>query len=689
MAIDRIMFRGARPLRKDDREHLVGRTRDLNELCNRCESYDVVQITAPSGVGKTSFVTAGGRQALEARGFFVPPMKPWPSWLGDRRLRNLDVSAEDYAHVLYRLLIGAPDDALERDERHIADVVESVAGERKMVVMLDQMEELLRFQEDVGNALLNIAGEAAKESSVPHVVIARSEYRHRLQPVERHGAKVWDLKLNEITSSSAIGQIITQPVRAAGAQIDDDAVETIRSWWRNARDNTVRSLGSSADPLGAVGLLHLQALLWSFEQWALQSQEFDTISLDALTAFAASRGVTLEPGSAASGRAGASLMAGAISNYVEDRIGRATVRPTVKRDDSEHELEWRNGPRVMLARVAPGLSSGGYKVPQALSSLVPLALSEELTQRGARNLADVIRARGDIRALAPDTRLEGAGLAAGWDKARLLVEMVDSLESILQALSDEEANLLRKFNVTDEPVYELVHDGVGPALTNWSLNFLDSPISAIGVIAAQRGGAFLHSLDPSTFLDEDGVVAPHWGAVAVDAAADGSCIATLDDVQWSSNIIAAAGDSALALSDLCFRNGDFTGAAFVGCSLTNVSFERCGFKGTAMLGCALNGVTFEPAADSGEDLNLLTIKNPAATSSVRFVGLADTRGLFLEDLAGGEWVLDGCRLSHLVVTANAAVVLKLRGTSVKHMTVVGPVTVDADADSEQENFSDT
>lgn len=681
MAIDRITFRGARPLRKDDREHLVGRKRDLNELCNRCESYDIVQITAPSGVGKTSFVVAGGIQEVEARDFYVPPIRQWSDWLAHPGLRERGGDASEYAEVLYRLMIGVEDENLDpRDGRHIADVVEAVAGDRRMVVVIDQMEELLRFQESVGNALLRLAGQAARDANVPHVVIARSEYRERLEPVEVRGATVWNLRLREITSPKAIEQIIRGPVDTAKVEIADEAVRKFRSWWEAARDAPVRNPGLGADPLGTVGLLHLQSLLWSFEQWAVEDPEHTAITVPALDAFAADRA---EAGrfDASDERAGAALIEDAISSYVEDCIAKATERAVVRDDDeSERELTWRNGPRVMLARVAPALSSGGYKVPQALSSLIPLALGDELTQPVAQDLADAVRARRDIAEYAQTTDVRGAGIGAGWPKERLLPELVDSLKSILQALSSEDANILRQFNVTDEPVYELVHDGVGRALTRWSREFLARPISSVGVIAARPGGAFNHSLSPATFLNDDGEVEPHWGAVEV-VEVDGSRMAVLKDVRWDANAVIALRDGVLAMRDVHFKRCDCTGAAFVGCEFENVTFEQCVFKGAVMIACKFNSVSFMPASDAGDDLNLLTIKNPVGHASVLFDGLAGTRGLFLEGLSGGTWTIRNSKLSHLVASGRDDMVetmLRLEGTLAEHVTIEGGVRIDDD-----------
>ena len=679
MGIVDIDWRGPRPLQPGD--ELIGRRRERQELRSRCETYDVVQVTAPSGVGKTSFVSAGGIPALKEAGYHVPPLRSWSELHAHRALSG-EESAERYAQILYRLILGLDGKWLDPETSTLTDAVAEAAAGGQMVVVIDQTEELLRYQGAVGRALLRIAGEAALASHVPHVVIARSEYREGLRPVEVRGAKVWNLFLDEITSEKALAEIVAKPAREAGVDFHEDAIAQVIQWWSTAKAANISTHGSGSELVGGVGLLHLQSLLWSLKAWATGNDLPDAIMIGDLQRFAQTRadarGFSLEDGELV----GARLIEDAIVSYVQEQIEQATIHPTVTRDGTERALRWNNGPRLLLARFAPALSSGGYKVAQALTSLVPLAFGEELTQQPARELAELIRRGGDLGTWAEEIEpLTGAGIAAGWTQTEMVCEMVDALESILQALSAESANILRVYNVTEEPVYELVHDGVGPALTKWAQAFLDQPVSAVGVIAAQPGGAFGHTLAPEVFLDARGQTEPQWGTVAV-IDDDAGPRAVIDGLRWASNFVGKAGGRLrLPLRDITLRDCDFTGAAFVACDFSGVVFERCTFKGAVMIACTMDGVRFIPAEGRGEDLNLLTIKTSTAVSPVRFEGLTGTTGLVFEDLKGGTWEFYDCSdLKHVVVASGAErTLVRMVNTEARHVTVAAPVRIELDA----------
>ncbi|MBE2318360.1 pentapeptide repeat-containing protein [Solirubrobacter sp. CPCC 204708] len=672
MSIGEIDWRGPRPLREGD--ELLGRAADLRELVDRCETWDVIRITARSGVGKTSFITAGGRQALMDAGYHVPIIQRWTRLLANPRVRELD-TPDEIARALYLLVIGAD----VNDGRRLTEILEEVSGGGEMAVILDQMEELLRYQEAVGAALLRLAGTTARDSRVPQIVIARSEYAELLDPVEVRDVHTWPMKLKEITGAKTLGRIVTVPVEAVDGSIGQAEVERIVGWWTTAHESALMSRSTGAGLAGGVGLLHLQALLWSLRDWGARHGVSKHISAQDLERFVAARAAYRGFDASDEEALGRHLIGDAVVAYVDDTVAALTADPTVTRDGTPTPLTWRNGPRLMLSRIAPALSSGGYKVPQARSSLIPLALGAELTQSGARAVAELSSA-DDLTDLAQRTRrLAGAGVGADWDRPRLLREMLDALDAVLEALRSDEANLLRVFDaVKGESIYELVHDGIGPALTRWAQEYAERPVSTVNRIVAEPGGAILHSLSPETFEEPQDL----WDAVVVEEV-DGRKTAVLDELRWQSNYIGPAGDDErLELRDLVVRRADFTGAAFVACDLVRVRFEDCRFTGAVFLGCTLADVEFAPEAASGDKLDLLTFVRCETwdETGVTFTDLQGTTGLFLTAVSGGTWHFAGGRFSHLVGTAAAPAKLVFDDVTVRHVTAEGQLEVIRDGE---------
>ncbi|MBF6619588.1 MAG: pentapeptide repeat-containing protein [Patulibacter sp.] len=669
MSIDQIAWVGPRPLRETDA--LIGRSREVRELVDRCRTYDVILVTAPSGVGKTSFVQAGGRVALERATYRLPTPIAWRELLDDPAVHaRRGQPVAEQATALYLALVGAP--LVEPGARlpDPVEVLDTLAGERRMAVILDQVEELLRFNPALGRELLRIAGETARDGRVPHVIVARAEYQHQLAPAEVRGAKVWPLYLNEIQSPKALAEIVTVPAAAAGVDIAEDSVEQIMTWWYGARRDATRDREQGSELFGGVGLLHLQALLWSLRAWAVDAGLTTRIDASHLREFASARGQVRHVDDD-DDRVGGRLVEDAVIRYVADAIAAAAHAPSVRyADSSERKLEWQNGPRLALARVAEVLSSGGYKVPQSFESLLAVAYSPELTQRGARQFARAV-VRNDERF--GGKTVTGAGIAAHWPARQVLHEMRDALRSALQAMSVSEVNILREYNITDQPVYELVHDGFGPALAKWSHTFVETPIASIGVIAEQRGEAIWQDLYPEVFVAADGTVAPAWGAVAVTRE-DGEDVATIDAARWASYYVGPPrGAGRLRLERLVFRDCDFTGAAFVACDLRRVRFERCTFLGAVMIGCAFDGVTFATADDHPGSLDLLTVTDPHPDARVTLLGGSPVNGLFLQGLQGGDWRLDDCQAEHVQVTASRETRVTINGGNFAHLTVSGPV----------------
>lgn len=680
VGVRNIDWRGPRPI---DHGKLVGRSKERQDLLDACQSNLLVVITAPSGVGKTSFIN-WAIPYLEASGLAIKRADRWDATLTrfDELVAGGSVGAADTT-ALYNIALGETTAAAAG--RPPGDVLGGHAP-HKLIVVFDQVEELLRYRRSLGAKFLDLISSTARSSRSTHIVIARNEFREDLRPLESELVP-WLVRLKPITDRETIAAIIARPAVDAEVKLEKDAVRRIYHWWEAARQAPEHSVGDGGllrEAVFDVGLLHLQALLWSFKQWAIARDgigpDGGALSDDDLVMFA--RAALDEQGKSdadpADAQAGAQLIEGAILRYVRETIDSHTAADVVS--ELEPPVRWSNGPRLMLARAAPYLSSAGYKIPQALSSLIPAALAEEFSADQLRKLRACARRRVSRVAIAAEFPLKPAGIALTWGNEHpgdtraardwVTLEMITALEAGLGVLASPDVNILRSFAPGEaDPIYDLVHDGLGSALNAWAESVLNSPLAVIGVIAARDGLAMEHSLTADLFTAEAGGVAADWGAVTVVAAADGSVpdsVVVLSGLRWVGCVI-GGWELETKLEDLVFESCDLTGAVFLNVHLRNVTFTDCKLGGVAMLFCALDGVTFHESEEG--QLDTLTIDTPRPGASVEF-DVEFTRGLFLVDLDGGSWTFAGKRLSHLVVTANASpLTLDFTVDDLEHVTV--------------------
>lgn len=644
MSIRDIGWPGPRPA-----DRLIGREHDLDDLYDACQGNEVVTITAPSGVGKTSFI-GGAIPYLMDDDVTVLRGRPW-----DEVLSHYDAARRgttDDPRLLYCLALGADaDEATGSPGRFLA----SRAVLRNLIVVFDQLDELLRYRRALGERFVELVGEIAKGYLVRHVVIARSEVADGLRPLQK-SVVPWQIRLLEITDPKTIGRIIAEPCTGA-VELEDGVVKQLASWWETARTRPVTPSAAgevAQQTLAGVGLLHLQTLLWSFQQWLFDTvgPDADRIRMKDLNEFAAHASV---PGTELATR----LIQDAIGRYVRETIDRVTAPERTEK--LEPPVRWANGPRLMVARVAPYLSSAGYKIPQGFSSLVPLALQDELAPDQARALRVRARTTHDRAQLARSFPVQPAGIALGWPDVAsvwsdpvVMLEMLNSLEAGLNALAAPAVNILRRFAPADtDPIYDLVHDGLGNALSEWAEEILGSPVAVVGLIAARPGQPMRHDLSRETFVS-NGRIDPRWGAVELLE----SGAVKVSGLRWTGNNVSERDlenerREATVFRDIVFDDCDFRGTVFKGIEFHNVRFESCNVQGVAMLDCVLDGVSFTPPDDDPYALDPLVIYRTPGRARVTFENLQDTTGLFLSSLGAGEWSFTGKRLQHVVVSSDS------------------------------------
>ncbi|MBI2807418.1 MAG: hypothetical protein HYX68_20745 [Planctomycetes bacterium] len=156
-------YPGLRPFRQDESAIFFGRGEQVADMLPKLEEHRFLAVVGASGCGKSSMVRAGLLPAL-AQGFLATAEEGDPWYMivarpGDAPLRNL---AQELVRVLRpetpkaeeALQIALVYAALRRGPRSLSQLVHDshLPGNAHVLVLIDQFEELFRFQQPVAEA---------------------------------------------------------------------------------------------------------------------------------------------------------------------------------------------------------------------------------------------------------------------------------------------------------------------------------------------------------------------------------------------------------------------------------------------------------------------------------------------------------------------------------------------------------
>ena len=660
-----IHWPGPRALRAD--EPLLGRDKEFARLLRAVRGgYHVIEVTGVTGVGKSSFLNhARGYMGEHDHLPLIPGDKSWPGWgaLLEAAASRPRSTPSELAAAVYAAAVGAePEESAE-------EALSRLTQDGPVVVVLDQFEELLRYKTGVGLELLALVGRTARDLEITHIVSARAEYSHYFAALEQASTQIYPVTLNEITDPQSLADIVRVPVELGGAGIDDAVVHSIVGWWTEARRESGEGESVSGSG-GGVGLLHLQALLWLIGQWIAANECRDSSLFDSkmLKAFLDDQNPELQ-------QQPSLLASAALVQWVTHLEARLTELP---------RQSWKVGPVLMVARVARFMSTSGYKIPQSLSSLVGLALRDELGSAGSRPHG---ASGSDAIAEYRKKKLLGSGF--GYGSGSVASTMIDALRAGLEFLAGPDGNVLRGFAVSEagekaDPIYELVHDGMGTPLSIWADRVLDDAPAVVEVITARAGlrltrraeldetpgGKIVADFCPKTFgIDgSTGVLNPRWQTVSLSVDGKGEPVAQLSRLVWLGNAV-----EGVIFEDVEFVDCLFTGSAFTNCRFINVKFTRCDLSGVLMYKCGFDDVEVQGVRQESKDV-VLTLDGCIATSAFTIKGFPERTSLFLLKAEGGPWQAHSSSPRHLVVSCGSTTVpisLELQDCTIRHLSLEG------------------
>ena len=285
---------GPRPFTGDETSLLECRDKELAAFGSLFrKAKQVIQLSAKSGVGKTSFLRAKLLPTLNKAGYITLLHRNWaPAGIVQHGLGGgqdlyryaIDAAISDYQDKSGEYLGPARDaDVVDR----LRSIVSNAPHKRGVLFVFDQFEELLRRDPRLGRGFLDEVIRVAREAPVKQILSLRSEYAEELLPIHRAlGFSAEALRLEELDVNQ-LRSVITKPPLHFQITVTRKASEEILSWWTTARDRQFSSgdtyrEGSEVSALGVddVGLLHLQGVLWAlYQDWLEHGEDKHRIGL--------------------------------------------------------------------------------------------------------------------------------------------------------------------------------------------------------------------------------------------------------------------------------------------------------------------------------------------------------------------------------------------------------------------------
>lgn len=605
--IDTSPWRGPKPMEPGDDELLIGRGQDRERFVHDVLAHQLVTLHGESGVGKSSLLNVGLIGDLKERGFQPIVCRNWTRE-ADSPDHPEDFVAGKVAAELRSLGI-----AVDGTTPH--SMIEQLNDEygELAVLVLDQFEELIRHQRFFFKRVMDWIVQLNLNYNIHVVITLRSEYQHRLRPMNRrlrpHSMTTYELEA--LTAADQIRDIIASgnpshegntdslnsAAEAGGIDADDDAtglaisraaIELLLDEWKGVQRNELRSVD--------VGLLHLQGALYALHSRARPGP----IEAEHVRQMV----------SAAQQRRQDVFTLG-LSESVARKLD--LCEEACRSDDPASALDEYLivGAREAVLRTVAHLSSGGFKLDREAWDLAELALERELeilndvpideAEKAFRMLygltaADnpdaseaydllsvprgVVAAEAGMRAPAGvsenlalselgiesppwevDPEALSAGPLFGFPPYEVIIEELRRFAFALEWLTA--SSLIRQISPeADSVMLSLIHDGFGDALENWADSEDNGPAEALALLTGAHGEVYEWiRANPAEYWPQ------------FDGARENRVIVNL---RWRA----------------CWVTARFRHVVFANCDFRATRFEKCHFEGVVFVNCLLDGATF-------------------------------------------------------------------------------------------------
>ncbi|MFN8019229.1 MAG: pentapeptide repeat-containing protein [Acidimicrobiales bacterium] len=342
---------GPRPLTPEDPATLLcGREEDERHFRQEVDTHRLIFLHGFSGIGKTSLLLRGLIPALEASGYVVATCRDWSGTASSPK------PAAFLAERIYEQVAGRVPD-LPADAKLFGALNEALGG--RVVIVLDQFEELIRDAPAFKDKLFAVLGRINQQFDLKVIISLRSEHVHELRDLERLARPYTTTQyvLEEIEDQYAIDVVEAANHVRPGA-IDPAAAKVVADRWI-----TDREASKKYGDVHAIGLLHLQAFLFALSHLA-KGGPVGPDEVSSLIDF-------LEP---VRDEAAPELFDQALQYAVDAKLD--TCRTAA--EDVGADVLLSGGAAIAVARCVAHLSSGTFKLVREVDDLLEATLASEL-----------------------------------------------------------------------------------------------------------------------------------------------------------------------------------------------------------------------------------------------------------------------------------------------------------------------
>lgn len=534
-------FPGPRPFGVEDGTFFFGREREIDEIAARIRQERLTIVAGSSGVGKTSLIAAGvvwkllqsRRDSTEPSGAAAWPVLLLRDWGGAldvavevlfrsqlrKAIENLNQS--DWAPADYERLKPALEEPSPERDSFFDDVVYlcNLTG-GGIIIVLDQFEEVLRAGEELANEAVKIVETLFRfERRARLLVSLRVEYHRELHSLESYVGGVYGRTyfLKPMVTRT-VEDAVLQSAQEARVQIGPQVIADILGWLQQAgtryqRDDLPVSDRQAIKDEPVVDLLTVQAIFRELLQYCWSQSSSSQLQIDSarLDDFMRSRLTPQQWEGRSQQQRMKALVSGAMERWIEDALRMPALpkqgrQPPIYVEASDGSADSTGVDRLtgyvrrLATRMAPFLSSGGYKVAAEQIDLMFGTLRRDL-ERLCQDIDNIDRRlwipemeenipRLNRQALGlseefVEFNLSGLALEKKWSYAVTAEQLVAVYLEAQRRL--EKGNILKPIRFPKGVVWELTHDGLGNPLTRLADRQRESWDDAVHSLTATRG----------------------------------------------------------------------------------------------------------------------------------------------------------------------------------------------------------